>query len=107
MQRASRFFPPLVLLGALGAAACFAADEKKPAEEAVAGKPGETLEFVYSKTDAKALKVLVTFPKDWKATDRRPGMVFFFGGGWTKGSPKQFEPQANYFASRGLVTARA
>jgi acetyl esterase len=33
--------------------------------------------------------------------------VFFFGGGWKSGSFTQFVPQAEYFASRGLVTASA
>ena len=35
------------------------------------------------------------------------GIVFFFGGGWTNGTIKHFEPQANYLASRGMVAARA
>src|SRR5208283_3340707 len=43
----------------------------------------------------------------WKKEDKRPAIVFFFGGGWTNGDVKQFEPQAKYFASRGMVAARA
>ena len=31
-------------------------------------------------------------------------MVFFFGGGWVNGSIAQFEPHANYFSDKGLVT---
>jgi hypothetical protein len=49
----------------------------------------------------------VHFPADWKKDDKRPAIVFFFGGGWTSGTVKQFEPQAAYLASRGLVAARA
>jgi LysM repeat protein len=30
-------------------------------------------------------------------------MVFFFGGGWKKGSMDQFEPHAIYFAKRGIT----
>jgi acetyl esterase/lipase len=30
-------------------------------------------------------------------------MVFFFGGGWNEGNRLQFAPQANYFATRGIV----
>jgi acetyl esterase/lipase len=37
----------------------------------------------------------------------RPGIVFFFGGGWKSGSYLQFVPQAAYFASRGMVAACA
>lgn len=36
--------------------------------------------------------------------DERPAVVFFFGGGWSGGSVKQFEPQARYLATRGMVT---
>lgn len=63
-------------------------------------------EFVYKKTPQGELKIHVTFPPGWKDTDRRPGIVFFFGGGWSKGDVKQFAPQADYLASRGMVAAR-
>jgi len=33
----------------------------------------------------------------------KPAIVFFFGGGWSKGSPAQFERQCRYFADRGMV----
>lgn len=36
--------------------------------------------------------------------DKRPAVVFFFGGGWNGGSVTQFEQQAKYLASRGMVT---
>ncbi len=35
--------------------------------------------------------------------DKRPAVVFFFGGGWNGGSPTQFEPHSNYLAGRGIV----
>lgn len=35
--------------------------------------------------------------------DRRPAVVFFFGGGWTSGTVRQFEQHARYLASRGMV----
>jgi arylsulfatase A len=35
--------------------------------------------------------------------DRRPAAVFFFGGGWTHGTVRQFEQHARYLASRGMV----
>lgn len=37
----------------------------------------------------------------------RAAIVFFFGGGWTNGSPVQFEPQCRYLASRGMVAITA
>lgn len=33
--------------------------------------------------------------------------VFFFGGGWTSGSPKQFYQQSEYLASRGMLSISA
>ena len=30
----------------------------------------------------------------------RPAIVFFFGGGWTNGSPAQFEQQCRHLASQ-------
>lgn len=39
--------------------------------------------------------------------DKRPAAVFFFGGGWSGGTPSQFQQHAKYLASRGMVTAVA
>jgi acetyl esterase/lipase len=83
----------LTLIGLLVPTAAFAQDK--------------TASFVYHKTPDAELKLFVHYPADWKASDRRPGMVFFFGGGWTNGKVEQFQPQAEYFAGRGIVTARA
>lgn len=63
-------------------------------------------ELVYKTVGDRSLKLLVEKPADWQATDRRPAVVFFFGGGWVGGSPGQFEPQSRYLASRGLVGLR-
>lgn len=35
--------------------------------------------------------------------DGYPAVVFFFGGGWTSGSPEQFVPHCRYLQSRGMV----
>jgi acetyl esterase/lipase len=37
----------------------------------------------------------------------RPAIVFFFGGGWTGGSPAQFEPHCRHLAARGMVAITA
>jgi acetyl esterase len=58
---------------------------------------------VYKRVDGRELRLYVTRPADWRATDRRPALVFFHGGGWTGGAPGQFTEHAAYFASRGLV----
>lgn len=66
-----------------------------------------TKSFVYKKTKQADLELVVHYPPGWKETDKRPGVVFFFGGGWTGGKIEQFEPQAKHLASRGFVAARA
>lgn len=72
-----------------------------------AAEPQDTKSFVYKKTKHTDLEMVVHYPPGWKGTDKRPGIVFFFGGGWTDGKVEQFEPQAQYLASRGMVAARA
>jgi len=64
----------------------------------------ETL--VYKKAGDRELKLLVEKPADWKASDQRPAIVFFFGGGWVGGSPGQFQTQSEYLATRGMVGFR-
>jgi len=36
-----------------------------------------------------------------------PAIVFFFGGGWSAGTPEQFLPQARYLAARGMTAVVA
>ncbi len=70
--------------------------------------PGVTQETeVYKTVGGFDLKMHLHFPQGWKATDKRPVMIFFYGGGWRKGTTQQFIVQANHFAGRGIVTARA
>lgn len=59
------------------------------------------------KTAGGELNLYIHKPVDWKSSDRRPAIVFFFGGGWTGGSPAQFRYQCEYLASRGLVAITA
>lgn len=58
---------------------------------------------VYRTTPEAELKLEVFRPPGWKADDRRPAIVFFFGGGWVGGSTSQFHPQAAHLAKRGMV----
>lgn len=62
---------------------------------------------IYRKVGDVELKIHFFMPPGHKPTDKRPAIIFFFGGGWLRGSPGQFVPQCKYFASRGMVTATA
>src|SRR5262245_15136797 len=100
---------------------CFA-DARKPRPTEFSSKPGSghllqvwkrerpnhrVRTFTYKKTKQADLALHVHFPKDWKKEDKRPAIVFFFGGGWVEAFPRHFEPEAEHLASRGMVAARA
>ncbi len=61
---------------------------------------------VYKTVGERKLRLYVTKPAEWKASDQRPAIVFYHGGGWVGGAPGQFTEHAKYFASRGLVTVQ-
>ena len=69
-----------------------------------ASNGSETL--IYKTAGDTPLKMLVDKPADWKATDKRPAIVFFFGGGWVGGTVTQFQRHCVYLASRGMVSIR-
>ena len=62
---------------------------------------------VFKETPQIELRLHLFFPEDHKPTDKRPAIVFFFGGGWMGGSPGQFHRHSQYLASRGMVAACA
>lgn len=62
---------------------------------------------VYKTVGEIQLKLHVFNPKGHKVSDKRPAIVFFFGGGWVGGSPSQFYPHCEYLASRGMVAISA
>jgi len=62
---------------------------------------------VYRRTKEAELKLEIFRPRDWKADDQRPAIVFFFGGGWTGGTTAQFHPQASRLAALGMVACCA
>ena len=84
----------ITALAALGAAARHATAEEEP-------KAPPTKSFIYKKTKQADLEIFVHYPPGWKETDKRPGIVFFFGGGFQFGSVSQFVPQADLFRQPG------
>lgn len=57
----------------------------------------------YKKTEKRGLSLHVFQPKRMKSGEKRPAIVFFFGGGWSVGTPLQFYRECAYFASKGFV----
>src|SRR5690348_16349734 len=58
---------------------------------------------VYKTIDDTKLNLYIYQPTGDAPAGGRPAIVFFFGGGWTNGSPGQFEHQCQYLQSRGMV----
>jgi acetyl esterase len=79
--------------------------QEKTAKKKAGGYP-PTIEGTKSETYRKVgdteLKVWIFEPAQ-KTAKPLPAIVFFFGGGWTGGSPTQFEPQSRHLAARGMI----
>jgi acetyl esterase len=67
---------------------------------------GANVEVYKTVGDAK-LETFIFNPPDHKPSDQSPAIVFFFGGGWTNGSPGQFAEHCKHLASRGMVAMTA
>lgn len=81
--------------------------DPEPKKEAVAETtpvsfPGAET-FVYREGQPDPMRLHVMKPAGWKATDKRPALIWFFGGGWTKGSPEKSISWARNAAQLGMV----
>lgn len=92
MRSFVRLLLPLLCLSGI----VFAATETTPVE-----LPGAEA-FVY-RARSPEMRLFVAKPDGWKTTDRRPALIFFFGGGWTTGTPANSVFWAKFAASLGLV----
>ncbi len=61
----------------------------------------------YRKVGDVSLSLRVYKPQEWKASDKRPAIVFFFGGGWANGSTTQFHEHCLHLAGLGMVAMAA
>lgn len=61
-----------------------------------------TTKFIYKEIDGHSLEMTMYKPV-LSSTMNLPAIVFFFGGGWTGGTPEHFKMQAEYLASRGMI----
>ncbi len=63
----------------------------------------EKSSFVYKQVDGDSLEMTMYFPQV-PGNSKLPAIVFFFGGGWVSGNPGHFQMQAEYFATRGIIS---
>ncbi|WP_238710273.1 alpha/beta hydrolase [Oceanipulchritudo coccoides] len=61
----------------------------------------------YKKVGETSLNLHVFYPHGHRKGDKRPAIVFFFGGGWNGGSPSQFYAHCQHLASKGMVAMSA
>jgi acetyl esterase/lipase len=59
--------------------------------------------YIYRDGKPDPMRLHVFKPKNWKPEDRRPTLVFFFGGGWTRGTPERSASYAKWAATLGMV----
>ena len=100
MRQRTRRWVCVGLSVALVASSVQAGQRKRPT-----GPPPRRV--VYKTVGEVELRLLLYEPTGHQPSDKRPAIVFFFGGGWVSGGPGQFMPHARYLASRGMVAATA
>ncbi len=65
------------------------------------------IELTYKVINGDTLNLIFRYPLNFKKSKEYPTIIFYFGGGWNGGTTEQFKPQAEYFASRGMITVLA
>lgn len=72
------------------------------------GNPNEkvlerTENHVFKETSSIDLEIYVFKPDGWNSGQKRPAIVFYFGGGWNTRNITQFVAFAEYYTSKGFV----
>lgn len=62
---------------------------------------------VYKKTPTRDLAIKIYTPEGLKSGEKRPAIVFFFGGGWNSRFIEQFERHAKLLSTKGMVSCIA
>lgn len=101
MTTRSRSLAIALVLGLAGLLGAAESGEKKSHPPQMDGAKVRTFKTVAG-TD---LKLWIFSPPS--APEAAPAIVFFFGGGWVGGTPKQFEAQCRHLAGRGMVAITA
>ena len=61
----------------------------------------------YKQVGQGDLSLHVFRPEKNRKGEKRPAIVYFFGGGWALGTPLQFYRECGYYASKGMVAVTA
>ncbi len=60
--------------------------------------------YTYKQIDGADLNLWVFNPPKHNLSSPKPVIIFFFGGGFRKGTPKQFVKHCEYLSARGMVS---
>lgn len=60
-------------------------------------------QVMYKQVDSTELFIDIYYPDTIDKANKHSAIIFFFGGGWKRGSVKPYEPHAKYFSQRGMV----
>jgi acetyl esterase len=97
----------ILLLFLTGSYNALAQSGAQPVPEFYSDRQVDSILLTYKQVDTTQLKIKVYKPFAYRKNKRYAAIIFFFGGGWNRGRMSQFEPQAKYFASRGMVAVVA
>ncbi len=70
-----------------------------------ARKPDKIL--LYKEIDGIKLNLHIFNPENHNNSNKTPAIIFFFGGSWKYGTPRQFYPQCEYLSAHGMVCISA
>lgn len=74
----------------------------RPVETTPTSLPGAEA-HVFRELKPDPLRLFVFKPDGWKPDDQRSALVFFFGGGWNRGTAAKFAPMAQLAAQWRMV----
>ena len=63
--------------------------------------------ITYKKTVHGDLKLHMFYPENYLKKSDLPAAIFYFGGGWKNGTPKEFYPQCEHLSSLGMICVSA
>jgi acetyl esterase/lipase len=72
-----------------------------------AGQPFSAQQVIYRQLDSGELKLHIFQPKKGKNVQPRSAIIYFFGGGWSLGTPLQFYRECAHYAAKGMVAIAA
>lgn len=101
MLKKLAYFVIALLIISCGSSGTSGNNPENPPDSVDKEEPDLPATYRYKQGDSYELNLTVFSSNS--AQSKVPAVVFFFGGGWGRGSTDQFKPHAQYFAQRGAA----